>query len=123
MSSRYGLRLEDIFRQVFREALLTRGVDPDKLRKVMIFDREGVVVPPGAVTDIDMMVSDGECVMVEVKSRVDIHDVWRFIKTVELAEKQEGVKATRLIMLALEADPDTVQYAKQLGITMIAPHE
>ena len=119
VSSRYGHRFEDIFRDIFREALLTENVDPDKLRRLYVLDEEGVVVPPGSATDIDMMVSDSECVFVEVKTRTELHDVWKFLKTVELAEKQEGVKATRLLLVTLEIDPATRLKAETLGIRVI----
>jgi len=119
MSTRYGLRLEDIFHEVFKEALLTEGVDPKKLQRLDVLDDEGVVVPAGEVTDIDMMVQDTQCVFVEVKAHIDLHDIRKFLKTVELAEKQEQVKATKLLVVTLEIRPQDQIKAERLGIKVI----
>ncbi len=119
ISTRYGLRLEDIFREIFREALLTEGVDPEKLRRLVVVDKDGVVCPAGEMTDIDMMVTDSQCVFVEVKARADLHDVWAFLKKVELAEAQEGVKATRLILVTLHISPVDRQKAEEMGVRVI----
>ncbi len=119
MSTRYGLRLEDIFREVFREALLTEGVDPEKIRRLDVLDDEGVVVPPGEVTDIDMMGSDSQCVFVEVKAHMDMHDIWRFLKVVRLAEEQEKVKASKLIAVTLDISPKDKVKAERMGVKVI----
>ncbi|MCF2136228.1 MAG: DUF3782 domain-containing protein [Candidatus Thorarchaeota archaeon] len=119
ISTRFGIRLEDIFREVFREALLSEDLDPEKIRRLDVLDEKGVVVPPGEVTDIDMMVHDSQCVFVEVKSHMDMHDIWKFIKTVELAEMQEGVKATKLVAVTLDISPRDRIKAEKLGIRVI----
>ncbi|MFQ6124576.1 MAG: DUF3782 domain-containing protein [Candidatus Heimdallarchaeota archaeon] len=119
ISTKYGLRLEDIFREVFKEALLTEGVDPEKLRRLNVLDDEGVVVPSGEVTDIDMMVHNTQCVFVEVKARMDLHDIQKFLKTVALAEKQENVKATKLLAITLDISPRDRIKAERLGIKVI----
>ncbi|MFQ6127044.1 MAG: DUF3782 domain-containing protein, partial [Candidatus Heimdallarchaeota archaeon] len=119
ISTKYGLRLEDTFREIFKEALLTEEVDPEKLRRLDVLDDMGVVVPPGEVTDIDMMVSDAQCVFVDVKARMDLHDIHKFLKTVELAEKQEQVKATKLLAVTLDISPRDRIKAERLGIKVI----
>ena len=123
ISTKYGLRLEDIFRGVFKEALLTERVEPEKLRRLDVLDDEGVVVPAGEVTDIDMMIQDTQCVFVEVKARMDLHDIRKFLKTVELAEKQENVKATKLLAVTLDIRPQDRIKAERLGIKVITSED
>ncbi len=119
ISTRFDIRLEDIFRDVFREALLTEGLDPDKIRRLDVLDEEGIVVPPGEVTDIYMMATNSQCVFVEVKAHMDMHDIWKFLKTVKIAEEQEGVKATKLVSITFDISPRDRIRAEKMGVRVI----
>ncbi len=119
VSTRYGLRLEDIFRDVFREALSLEGIKPESIRRLVVLDPDGEVVEPGEVTDLDIYMHDSECVAIEVKSRIDSHDIRRFEKTIRLAEKQEGIKVTKRIIITLYITPEDRLKAERKGIKVI----
>ncbi len=119
MSTRYGFRLEDIFRDVFREALKLEGIDPESIRRLVVIDPTGEVVDPGETTDLDIYMHNNECVAIEVKARVDSHDIRRFEKTIQLAEKQEGIKVTKRIIITLHITPEDRLKAERKGIIVI----
>ncbi len=120
VSSRYGLRLEDIFREVYRDALQLHGIDPDSIRRLFVLDADGVVVDPGEVTDIDIYMHDGEAVAIEVKTTVDQHDVRRFEKTIRLAEQQEGITITKKVIITLNIAPENRLKAERKGFIVIS---
>ncbi len=119
MSTRYGFRLEDIFRDVFREALKLEGIDPESIRRLVVIDPTGEVVDPGETTDLDIYMHNNECVAIEVKARVDSHDIRRFEKTIQLAEKQERIKVTKRIIITLHITPEDRLKAERKGIIVI----
>ncbi len=120
VSSRYGLRLEDIFREVYRDALKTHGIDPDSIRRLFVLDEDGVVVDPGEATDIDIYMHDGEAVAIEVKANVDQHDIRRFEKTIRLAEQQEGITITKKVIITLNITPKNRLKAERKGFIVIS---
>ncbi len=121
METKMGREFEIVIRELFREALTLEGIVLENVRRLTVYDPEGVVVDPGDHTDIDIFAHNNEVVFIEIKSSFDVHDLRRFEKTIALAEAQEGLQATKRIAITLNADPYVLVKAQKKGIKIIAP--
>ena len=120
MGSRFGRRLENVVRELMNRAALEFGVDLYKTERVVLVDEEGVVISPGDVTDIDVYLSNGESYCIEVKSHLDHHDVYSFYKKATILAPKEGVKCSKLMIVALEATDKAREYCDKYKIILVS---
>jgi hypothetical protein len=78
-------------------------------------DERGFVYGHPSTVDVDVLVRDGEHVIVEVKSRVSKGDVAEISRIGSLYEEKEGVKP-RLLIVGGFVDKGAAELAKELGV-------
>ncbi len=69
------------------------------VRKLTIYDEEGIVFGYPSVVDIDVIVKNKIHILVEIKSRAEPGDVIKLLRVTQLYEKKTGIK-TRLAIVA-----------------------
>ncbi|MBI5490546.1 MAG: DUF3782 domain-containing protein [Deltaproteobacteria bacterium] len=113
MGTRWGLRSEEAFREGLGDVLGERfGVTAERW---VHEDREGVVFGHAARVELDVVVRDGETVLVEIKSHVGRADVAEFRRTADLYDKLHGTRSKRLL-ISPSVGGRAVELAAKLGI-------
>ena len=87
-----------------------------KVERWTRFDGEGKVFGYPSQVDVDVAVSNGKVILVEVKSHVGPSDVCTFKRKAELYEELEGRKPSRLLLVTPYAEEKAIEAAKHLGI-------
>ncbi len=80
-------------------------------------DKEGFVYGFPAVVEVDVLIHDGEHVLLEVKSRVSVADVAKLYKARLLDEKIGGRRPRLVIVGGVVVDAE--RYASRLGVEII----
>lgn len=111
LGARWGLMAEESFREGVR-ALIERefGWRVERWAK---FDSEGVAFGRPAMVEIDVALSDGKVILIEIKSHVDVNDVYAFSGKARFYEKVEGRKPDRLIIVTPYAEEEAVNVARE----------
>ena len=113
-----GARWGIISEQAFREGL--RGIVEKelglKVEKWVKLDVEGYVFGYPSMVDVDIAVHDEKLILVEIKSHASKSDVYVFKRKVELYEKTEGRKPSRLLIITPYIDEDAVELAGKFQI-------
>jgi hypothetical protein len=113
LGARWGIQSEEAFREGMRTVLERRfGA---RVRHWEGFDSEGIVFGHPASVELDLVVSNGETLVIEVKSHVSTGDLAAFERKAELYDKQAGVRAARLVV-SPSVDPRAAKMAQDLGI-------
>ncbi len=120
IAHRFGVLSEEGLREalkyVVEEVLGAATVERKVLR-----DDEGIVYGHPAIVEIDVVVRDGEHVIVEVKSRVFRADVAEAHRIALLYERQTGVRPRALIIGGF-VDEQALELASRLGVD-VRPQE
>jgi len=116
LGARWGLMSEEAFRQAMADILRSFG---GRVEKWVSYDEEGFVYGYPSPVEIDVVVRDGEHILVEVKSSVSRGDVYELWRIAQLYEKRTGVKPEPVIVSPF-ADPRAQQAAQKLGIRVIS---
>ncbi|GAB4326486.1 MAG: hypothetical protein Kow0069_33010 [Promethearchaeota archaeon] len=119
MENKTGPELESLVFKLMREPLLAEGIDPDGVEEAVLFDRDGRVYAPGYSTQIDVVLSDEQLWLVEVKATADHRDAWDLTKKAELYELLRGRRPDRLYLVALHMRSGHAEYARTLGVRTI----
>ncbi len=88
-----------------------------RVGKWRFFDGDGFVYGHPSMVDIDLVVRDGEHVLVEVKASVSRGDVLELHRIGQLYEKATGVRP-RLAIISPYADERARETASQLGVEL-----
>ena len=119
MQVRSGRNLEDVVAGALRLALKRPDIRAESIRlRQKIVDAEGIVFPRGRQKEVDLIASDGEYLMFEVKSAAEVDDVDNFAEKVELLRLQNPDKQVHGVFITLAAEPDVKQRCKELGIEL-----
>jgi hypothetical protein len=113
LGGRWGRDLEKMVLELFKEALERRGVEAEKVEKLMLKTDVGVV---------DVYIHDGRGYLIEVKAVAYGDDVGWFAWRAKLAAEElarQGKKVERLILVAVHIDKEALEKARQLGIDVI----
>jgi len=114
IAHRFGVISEESFREgmkyVVEEVLGTA-----KVSKLLLRDERGLVYGHPSTVDIDVLVRDGEHIIIEVKSRVSKGDVAEISRIGRLYEEKEGAKP-RLLIIGGFVDRGAAELAKDLGV-------
>ncbi|MHA1370950.1 MAG: hypothetical protein ACTSRA_14705 [Promethearchaeota archaeon] len=119
METKEGRLLENIILRLMAETLKMENIDPAKITKKQITDREGKVFLKGYSTDIDVIVQDGNTYILEIKASADKSDVEHFYQIGRLYELVENRKVTMKILVALRVSDRAFVSASKLGIHII----
>jgi hypothetical protein len=114
VGARWGLMAEEAFREGLRGVLERDfGVRVERWRA---FDDEGVVYGRPSDVEVDVAVSDGRVLLVEVSSHVRRSDISLFKCKAAFYERRCGRVPDRLVVVTPYADQDAVELAAALGI-------
>ncbi len=116
LGSRWGVMAEDSFREGYDQVLKETGYSVVKWKKV---DSGGMVFRRPREVEIDILITDGRAIAIEVKSSVTKGEVEAFDRTIEFYEKTEGKKIDARFIVGVYPYPGVVEYAKQYGIKVV----
>jgi len=113
LGARWGLLAEESFR-----AGMTGVVERyfgGRVKRWAYYDEEGFVFGFPSLVEVDMVISDKEHILVEIKSSVSKADVYELWKIGQLYERIKGVKP-RLAIVSPFVREKAKKLAKELGI-------
>jgi len=119
VGNRWGINAE----MAFKEGMKTI-VEKEFGWKVTKWQYEGILAdihPKRDKYEIDVVISDGDVILVEIKGSASEADVLKFYDNVRAYEYVNGVKAKRKVMIVALAYPDARVEAKKYGIELISP--
>jgi hypothetical protein len=113
---RAGRNLEDAVAGTLRIAL-GKDVTPENIRmRQKIQDDEGMIGPKGRSYEIDLCVTNTECLIFEIKSYAEEEDIERFNDKAELARKKWDLTNVVKVLITLEKRPLVVELCDKFGI-------
>ena len=114
LGARWGLMAEDAFREGLR-GLLERELG-FRIERWRVYDNAGIVFGYPSEVEVDIAVSDGKLILIEVSSHVRASDVLQFRRKAELYERATGRKPDRQIIVTPYIDEKALEAARQLGV-------
>jgi len=114
LGTRWGVVAEEAFRESVKY-LVEDLLGAYKAGKWTYYDAEGLVYGHPSVVEADLLVRDGEHILVEFKSSADRADVGELYKLGILYERVVGVKP-RLLLVSPAVRKRAAELAKELGI-------
>jgi hypothetical protein len=119
LQGKMGPELESLILDVMRETLLMENIDPDKISKKILIDKEGKVYRSDYSTDIDVLIENNNTYLIEVKATADNRDVIDLLDKAELYQLLTGREPTKLYMVALRMKQKNYDYAINKNISVI----
>jgi len=119
VGNRWGINAE----MAFKEGMKTI-VEKEFGWKVTKWRYEGIlsdIHPKRDKYEIDVVISDSEVILVEIKGSASEADVIKFYDNVRAYERVNGVKAKRKVLIVALAYPDVRLEAQKYGIELISP--
>jgi len=119
VGNRWGINAE----MAFKEGMKTI-VEKEFGWKVTKWRYEGIlsdIHPKRDKYEIDVVISDSEVILVEIKGSASEADVLKFYDNVRAYERVNGVKAKRKVLIVALAYPDARLEAQKYGIELISP--
>ena len=117
IAHRFGVLSEESFRQAMK-FVVEKTLGVAKVERWIYKDKEGTVYGYPSIVEVDVVIRNGEHVLVEVKSRVSKADVAELHRIGELYERVEGIKP-KLVIVGGFIDPDAHSIAGDLGVEII----
>jgi hypothetical protein len=113
---RAGQSLEDAVAGTLRIAL-GREVKPGNITmRKKIKDDEGMIGRPGREYEIDLYVTNEECLVFEIKSYAKADEIENFNEKAELVKKKLGLKKVEKALITLDKHPSIVKLCDKFGI-------
>ena len=116
IAHRFGVISESGFREVLRY-VVQEVFKVAEVRRWVYRDESGYVYGYPAVVEVDVVVRDGEHVLIEVKSRVSRSDVAELRRIGKLYEEVCGVRP-KLAIVGGFIDPEAYEAAARLGVEL-----
>jgi len=124
LGARWGIVAEDVFRQGIIELLSNAGW---KVDREIIFDKDGFVYGYPSEVEIDVVLSDGKVILVELTASLKRGELIQISRKRELYEKLKGKKVSEVIVVTPFIDDKNeervIAIANSLGIKIIKPGE
>ncbi|ABO09314.1 PD-(D/E)XK nuclease family protein [Pyrobaculum calidifontis] len=114
LGTRWGVVAEEAFRESVKY-LVEDLLGAYKAKKWTYYDAEGLVYGHPSVVEADLLVRDGEHILVEFKSSADRADVGELYKLGILYERVAGVKP-KLLLVSPAVRKRAAELAKELGV-------
>lgn len=114
LGARWGLSAEESFRSALA-GILTESYGVTVLN-VSFQDSEGKVFGRPDQVEMDIVVTNGVCMAIEIKSSVDKQAVYLFDRKVQVYSEREGRTVNRKIVISPMVDSRAFRVAKELGI-------
>jgi hypothetical protein len=108
LGARWGIMAESAFRESLR-GLLEKELGY-RVEKWTVFDEAGRVYGYPSVVDVDVTVSDGKLILIEVSSHIKTSDITTFRRKAELYMEKTGKRPDKLVAVTPYID-DTAQKA------------
>ncbi|QPG51227.1 PD-(D/E)XK nuclease family protein [Saccharolobus solfataricus] len=122
LGARWGLLSEDAFRQGVYEIMKSEGI---VAKKELVYDKTGEVYGEPSDVEYDLMIEDGNLVMIEITSAIKRGDLPVIRKKKEFYERNKNVKISKVIVITPflhDKYPDRLKaMAKDMGIEIINP--
>ncbi len=115
LGARWGLMAEEAFREGVKGVV--ERYFGGKVERWSYRDEEGVVFGYPAVVEADIVISDGEHILMEIKSSVSRADVFELWKIGHLYERVKGVRP-RLAIVSPFVREEAKRAAEELGIEL-----
>ncbi|ABL79100.1 DUF3782 domain-containing protein [Thermofilum pendens] len=117
---RWGRDLEKLVYELYKDALLGLGVkDVGKIEKYTYVDIDGKYYRRGARIELDIYMHDTSVYFIEVKSLLEVDDVYWFNEKCGIVSKIIGRTPTRRIIVAVNAAKEAIEAARELGIDVV----
>ncbi len=113
LGARWGIMSEEAFRQGVRGILTDVGL---KVERFWQMDPEGTVFGHPDQVEIDVVVSDGQVILVEIKSSMSRADVYLFQRKVEFYERVKDVRVSRKLVVSPFVEPKALERAQDTGM-------
>ena len=111
---RYGVFTEEAFREGIKY-LIKDLLEEYKVDKWIYYDKEGFVYGHSSIIEVDVLIKDKECILVEYKSMVDKGDVAELYRIGKLFEREEKIKP-KLLIVSPSIRKRAKELAEKLGI-------
>lgn len=116
---RYGLFTEEAFRESIKY-LLGDLLKIYQIKRWTYYDSEGFVFGRPSVIDVDVLIRDGEHILVEFKASIDRGDVAELYREGLLYERVNKVRP-RLLIVGPAIGKRALELAGELGVEVRAP--
>ena len=114
LGARWGLSAEESFRSALA-GILTESYGVTVLN-ISFQDSEGKVFGRPDQVEMDIVVTNGVCMAIEIKSSVDKQSIYLFDRKVQAYSEREGRTVNRKIVISPMVDSRAFRVAKELGI-------
>ncbi len=114
LGSRWGIMSEESFRAGLRG--IVWEYFGGSVEKWVVYDKEGVVFGYPESVDVDIVIREGEHLLLEIKSHVRKEDVGALYRKGKLYERKTGVKPGKLIFVTPFIEEDAREACKRLKI-------
>ena len=114
LGARWGLESEEAFREGLR-GILEKELGL-KVERWTAFDETGSVFGHPSQVEVDVAVSNGRVMLIEVSSHVKQADVAALVKKAELYERITGRRPDRLIVVTPFVEERAMEAALKLGV-------
>jgi len=114
LGARWGIMAESAFRESLR-GLLEKELGY-RVEKWTVFDEAGKVYGYPSLVDVDVTVSDGKLILIEVSSHIKASDITTFRRKAELYMEKTGKRPDKLVVVTPYIDDTAQKAAKELGI-------
>ena len=111
---RYGVLTEEAFREGIKY-LIKDLLKEYKVDKWIYYDKEGFVYGHSSIIEVDVLIKDKECILVEYKSMADKGDVAELYRIGKLFEREEKIKP-KLLIVSPSIRKRAKELAEKLGI-------
>lgn len=112
LGARWGVRSGRASRTGLKE-LIEKETNM-KVERWVEEDTDGFVYGRPSSIEIDIVVKDGRVILVEIKSSVDLGDIFAFKRKAEFYEKKTNIKPSRLLMITPYVRRRAIKLAKNL---------
>jgi hypothetical protein len=114
LGARWGIMAESAFRESLK-GLLEKELGY-RVEKWTVFDEAGKVYGYPSLVDVDVTVSDGKLILIEVSSHIKASDITTFKRKAELYTEKTGKRPDKLVAVTPYIDDTAQKAAKELEI-------
>jgi hypothetical protein len=120
LGMRAGFQLEKAILDLLNDKIIQKNINISKIKKVELVDKEGKIFYKNFNTDIDVLIENGNRILIEIKFKPDNRDIFHLMKTAELYRYQTGKDYDSLMIICMEITQRNFQEATKQGISVIA---
>ena len=119
LGTRAGFQLERAILDLLKDKIIQKNINISKVKKVKLVDKEGKVFYKNFNTDIDVLIENGNRILIEIKFKPDNRDIFHLMKTAELYRYQTSKNYDNLMIICMEITQRNYQEATRQGISVI----